>query len=191
MGRFCLVHLLQLPQKGQQKGQRDEEGERVRNMLQDTFRSRHMMQTMKRVLNRTIKTISNQMGDGEFETIGSELRFEQVHGPLVLRGSVDRIDRLSTEDTDYISIVDYKTGEKEISLSDFYYGLQMQLVIYLQAAVDEATGRRRSLKKEIVPAGIFYFHPKDPMLDGYTTEENREAEIMKSFRMKGLINEAD
>lgn len=104
---------------------------------------------------------------------------------------MDRIDRLSTEDTDYISIVDYKTGEKEISLSDFYYGLQMQLVIYLQAAVDEATGRRRSLKKEIVPAGIFYFHPKDPMLDGYTTEENREAEIMKSFRMKGLINEAD
>lgn len=160
-------------------------------LLQDTFRSRHMMQTMKRVLNRTIKTISNQMGDGEFETIGSELRFEQVHGPLVLRGSVDRIDRLSTEDTDYISIVDYKTGEKEISLSDFYYGLQMQLIIYLQAAVDEATGRRRSLKKEIVPAGIFYFHPKDPMLDGYTTEENREAEIMKSFRMKGLINEAD
>ena len=40
-------------------------------LLQDTFRSRHMMQTMKRVLNRTIKTISNQMGDGEFETIGN------------------------------------------------------------------------------------------------------------------------
>ena len=33
MGRFCLVHLLQLPQKGQQKGQRDEEGERIRNGL--------------------------------------------------------------------------------------------------------------------------------------------------------------
>ena len=33
MGRFCLVHLLQLPQKGQQKGQRNEEGERIRNGL--------------------------------------------------------------------------------------------------------------------------------------------------------------
>ena len=55
-------------------------------LLQDTFRSRHMMQTMKRVLNRTIKTISNQMGDGEFETIGSELRFEQVHGPTCASG---------------------------------------------------------------------------------------------------------
>ena len=32
MGRFCF-HLLQLPQKGQQKGQRNEEGERIRNGL--------------------------------------------------------------------------------------------------------------------------------------------------------------
>lgn len=160
-------------------------------LLQDTFRSRHLMQTMKRVVNRTIKAISTQMGDGEFETIGSELHFEQIHGPLVLRGSVDRIDCLSTEDADYISIVDYKTGEKDISLSDFYYGLQMQLVIYLQAAVDEAKGKRRSLKKQIIPAGIFYFHPKDPMLEGYVEEASREPEIMKSFRMKGLVNESD
>ena len=160
-------------------------------LLQDTFRSRHLMQTMKRVVNRTIKAISTQMGDGEFETIGSELHFEQIHGPLVLRGSVDRIDCLSTEDADYISIVDYKTGEKDISLSDFYYGLQMQLVIYLQVAVDEAKGKRRSLKKQIIPAGIFYFHPKDPMLEGYVEEASREPEIMKSFRMKGLVNESD
>ena len=33
MGRLCLVHLLQLPQKGQQKGQRNEAGERIRNGL--------------------------------------------------------------------------------------------------------------------------------------------------------------
>ena len=33
MGRFCRVHLRQLPQKGPQKGQRDEQGERVRNGL--------------------------------------------------------------------------------------------------------------------------------------------------------------
>lgn len=170
----------------------DEIADQYKNgLLQDTFRSRHLMQTMKRVVNRTIKAISTQMGDGEFETIGSELRFEQMHGPLVLRGSVDRIDCLSTEEADYISIVDYKTGEKDISLSDFYYGLQMQLVIYLQAAVDEAKGKRRSLKKQIIPAGIFYFHPKDPMLEGYVEEASRESEIMKSFRMKGLVNESD
>ena len=160
-------------------------------LLQDSFRNRHLMNSMKKVLHRTIRTISEQMDIGEFQTIGSELRFEQVHGPLVLRGSVDRIESLSVGDKEYISIVDYKTGEKEISLSDFYYGLQMQLVIYLQAAVDDAKGRRSSLKKQIIPAGIFYFHPKDPMLDGYVTEDNREGEILKQFRMKGLINETD
>ena len=43
MGRFCLVHLLQLPQKGQQKGQRDEKGERIRNGLAElhTHKTQH------------------------------------------------------------------------------------------------------------------------------------------------------
>ena len=43
MGRFCLVHLLQLPQKGQQKGQRNEEGESIRNGLAElhTHKTQH------------------------------------------------------------------------------------------------------------------------------------------------------
>jgi ATP-dependent helicase/nuclease subunit B len=106
---------------------------------------------------------------------------------------VDRIDKLETQDADYISIVDYKTGDKDISLSDLYYGLQMQLVIYLQAAVRETEKKhsRQHIKKKIIPAGIFYYHPSDPMLKDYMTEAARQQEILKQLRLKGLFNQED
>ena len=158
-------------------------------VLQDTARNHYLMKTMKRVLHRTIAAISSQMGQGNFETVSSELRFEQLHGPLRLRGSVDRVDQMTGEDAEYISIVDYKTGDKDVSLSDFYYGLQMQLVIYLQAAVDAAKGKTGNQKK-IIPAGIFYFHPQDPILESVDAKD-KEKKLIKEFRMKGLLNEAD
>jgi ATP-dependent helicase/nuclease subunit B len=160
-------------------------------ILEESFRNRHMISLLQRILHRTIGTITEQMRQGEFRTVGSELRFEQVYGPLLLTGSVDRIDRLETEDTDYISIVDYKTGTKNISLSDLYYGLQMQLVIYLQAAISETKKERdrENIRKKVIPAGIFYYHPEDPMLKEYVEEAGRQKEILKQLRLKGLFNE--
>jgi ATP-dependent helicase/nuclease subunit B len=162
-------------------------------LLKESFRNQHMMTNLQRILFRTIGTITEQMRQGSFHTVGSELRFEQVYGPLFLTGSVDRIDRLETEEADYITIVDYKTGEKNVSLSDLYYGLQMQLVIYMQAAVNEAKKelRKEKIEKKIIPAGIFYYHPSDPMLNEYVKEESRQQEIMKQLRLKGLFNEED
>jgi ATP-dependent helicase/nuclease subunit B len=162
-------------------------------ILMESFRSRHVMTNLEKILHRTIETITRQMEMGDFRTVGSELRFEQVYGPLQLTGSVDRIDSLETADADYISIVDYKTGEKEISLSDLYYGLQMQLVIYLQAAVNETKKeqKKQHIQKKIIPAGIFYYHPSDPMLKEYVAEAARQQEMMKQLQMKGLFNETD
>lgn len=159
-------------------------------ILQDTCRNKHLVGTLQRILHRTIQTITKQMEQGDFQTVGSELRFEQLYGPLRLVGSVDRVDRLETQQADYITIVDYKTGQRSVSLSDLYYGLQMQLVIYLQAAVSREK-RRQGTAKKVIPAGVFYFHPDDPMLKEYVAEESREKEIMRQLRMRGLFNEED
>jgi ATP-dependent helicase/nuclease subunit B len=81
-------------------------------------------------------------------------------------------------------VIDYKSGNTYFDISSVYYGLQQQLSVYLSAAMD-ILGRNNP-DKEIVPAGIFYYHIDDPIV---AKSEQAEEDIYKSLRMNGLVNE--
>ena len=84
-------------------------------------------------------------------------------------GKIDRIDTCETEDQVYVKILDYKTGAKSFDMAAFYHGLQMQLVVYMEEAV--RLEERKHPGKKIVPAGIFYFRMKDPIVGKELDEE--------------------
>ncbi len=157
-------------------------------LLYDTERDTYLVVRLRRILQRTIWAITEQMKLGDFHTVESELSFRMDGEAQQIIGRVDRIDTLETEDATYVKVVDYKTGAKEMSLSDLYYGLQMQLVIYLKAAVDRKVDHQM---KMVVPAGVLYYHIDDPILTGKMEAEEREKNILKELRMKGLVNEND
>ena len=104
---------------------------------------------------------------------------------ITLSGVVDRVDVLRQNDTAYIKVIDYKSGEKKFSFTDFNAGLELQLLIYLFALckMDEGKFKRELLggASRICPAGVMYF----PMKIGKATvkgaydidsDEAREAE---------------
>lgn len=157
-------------------------------LLYDTERDSYLIVRLRRILQRTIWAITEQMKMGDFHTVESELSFRMDGEAQQIIGRVDRIDTLETEDAIYVKVVDYKTGTKEMSLSDLYYGLQMQLIVYLKAAVDRRVDRQR---KVVIPAGVLYYHIEDPILQGKVSVEEREKSILKELRMKGLVNEND
>ena len=157
-------------------------------LLYDTHRDTHLITRLRRILQRTVWAITKQMSQGKFCTVESELNFAWLSGPLNLVGRVDRIDAMEQEDAAYVSIIDYKTGKKDVSLSDLYYGLQMQLVIYLQAAVEQ---KKKAGKKMVIPAGVFYYNIEDPILDASVKEEGREQAVLSELRLRGLVNEDD
>lgn len=103
---------------------------------------------------------------------------------IKLVGKIDRLDGFTDGSKDYVRVIDYKTGNKELSLSELYYGLQMQLVIYLKASVDKAA----KTKKIVVPAGMLYYRIKDPILNESVTTENVEQKTLESLAMNGLVN---
>lgn len=157
-------------------------------LLYDTERDTYMIVRLRRILQRTVWAITEQMKCGDFHTVESELGFCMDGEAQRIIGRVDRVDTLESEEAVYVKVVDYKTGTQEMSLSDLYYGLQMQLVIYLKAAVEQRSKKR---KKLVIPAGVLYYHIDDPILTEKALQEDRERNILKELRMKGLVNEDD
>ena len=60
----------------------------------------------------------------------------------------------------YVKVTDYKTRMKSFDIVALYHGLQMQLPVYLNAALE--LEERRASGKTVEPAGIFYYRIKEP-----------------------------
>ena len=86
----------------------------------------------------------------------------------------------------YVKVTDYKTGMKSFDITALYHGLQMQLPVYLNAAV-EGRGREASGKGDH-SAGIFYYRIQDPVVPEEDSDEAVEKSILKELKLDGLIN---
>ena len=122
--------------------------------------------------------LTRQMEQGDFKPAGYEFKFGS--------GKIDRIDTCEDENRVYVKVTDYKTGRKVFDITSFYHGLQLQLPVYLNAAL-EAEGKRYP-GKEIVPAGIFYYRIQDPIVAREKTDKKTEESILKELKLDGLVN---
>ncbi len=152
---------------------------------------------LKRVVTRAVWLIAEHIRRSNFEPVGYELGFgeKEKFPPIVIElesgqkinliGRIDRVDALQTEEGTYLRIVDYKSGNKDFKLADVYYGIQIQLLTYLDALWDGEVG----LGTPLLPGGVLYFRIDDPIIkaNGKLSEEKVEEAIMKQLRMKGLI----
>ena len=110
---------------------------------------------------------------------------------MKLRGRIDRIDTCEEDDVVYVKIIDYKSGNRKFDLAALYYGLQLQLVVYMNAAVEME--QKKHPGKEIVPAAMLYYHIADPMIeDGQTlTPEQLNERLLQELKMTGIVSEND
>lgn len=169
-------------------------------IMGSSARNAYLAGRIERITDRTIWALAEQVKKGDFNPAGFEVSFSAIDNlkamrirlsedeELQLKGRIDRLDLCEDENHVYVKIIDYKSGSTSFDLVSLYYGLQLQLVVYMDAAVE--LEKRRYPDKEVVPAGIFYYHIKDPMAEqqeGMTAEE-AEQQILKQLRMNGLVN---
>ncbi|MBE7043476.1 MAG: hypothetical protein E7399_08350 [Ruminococcaceae bacterium] len=145
---------------------------------------------LKRLLSKNLYAISLHFKNGLFRPLGYELEFSDKGDfpPVTLRisdgktvkltGKIDRADVYRTPDGSWIRIIDYKSGPKELHLNDVYYGLNLQLITYLDAMCQEDE-----------PAGVFYFNVTDPYTRTETALDGTELidALRKNYKMKGLV----
>ncbi|MDO4463478.1 MAG: helicase-exonuclease AddAB subunit AddB [Bacillota bacterium] len=192
----------------------DEEGDRLlkeallectleygETVLYSNARYEYMIERMYRILKRTIRTLRAQLQEGDFVPASFEMSFSHVEDlqavnialsedeRMKLRGRIDRIDTCEDEEHVYVKVIDYKSGNRKFDLAALYYGLQLQLVVYMNVAKEVI--KEKHPGKEIVPAALLYYHVDDPLIsaEGELSAEEVNKALLKELRTTGIVNQ--
>ncbi|MDR0690575.1 MAG: PD-(D/E)XK nuclease family protein [Streptococcaceae bacterium] len=160
------------------------------------FTSCELSQTLKRVL----WAMHQQSKRMKMHPAASELIFGQLEGrlgmagldfslsnnaKLSLRGKIDRLD----SDGENLAVVDYKSSQKSFDLASVYYGKAMQMVTYLDVALQNS---KKLFGKVLQPAGSFYLHVHHPRIKYEGQREQEFANLLlQEFRLKGFLNQKE
>lgn len=107
-------------------------------------------------------------------------------------GRIDRIDTDEDSGNIYVKVLDYKSGENDVDLVSLYQGLQLQLAVYMNAAMEKESKLARNEGKKVIPAAMLYYHVDDPLLESKEdmTQEEADAALLKKLCVKGLVNDS-
>lgn len=162
----------------------------------------YTLKRLLRILKKTVEVIGSQILESGFLPEGYEWSFSFLEdlssvnfplgeeGQMRLKGRIDRVDVRKEGDKIYAKVVDYKSGSAQFSLVSLYHGLQLQLVVYLNAAVEML--KKKYPDKEVLPCGMFYYHIDDPVVEakGNTAPEEIQKKIREQLKLEGVGLEA-
>ena len=160
-------------------------GEYNNGIFNGSKRNEFLLARIDRMLKRTVNTVKEQIRSGEFEPFAFEQAFSYSDRYLALRGRIDRIDLCEKDGNWFVRVIDYKSGNNMFRMDRLYYGLQIQLAVYLKAAMDFV---KQETGKAVIPAGMLYYHIDDPIVEKADGADNYEEMIFKKLSMHGLSN---
>ncbi len=174
--------------------------ERILDLSSMSARFRYLFTRLVDTLVRLLKRLGEEFAQSQFEPVAFELpiRMDAEHKPLelftpdgfriVVEGVVDRVDVMKKDGIQYVRVVDYKSGSKEFKLSDVYYGLNMQMLIYLFSLCNYFEENNHVHN---IPAGVLYMPAKDKVLsaDRDTDEKAAKKAQRKQMKMNGILLE--
>ncbi|GIN98503.1 ATP-dependent helicase/deoxyribonuclease subunit B [Siminovitchia terrae] len=169
-------------------------------ILLSSNRFYYIKRKLEQVIGRASYVMSGHAKESGFIPVGLELAFgpKQPLPPLSftlkngmkmeLQGRIDRVDKAENDHGIYLRVIDYKSSARELDLSEVYYGLSLQMLTYLDIII---TYSKQLIGEEAFPAGVFYFHLHNPMIqtEKIMTLSEIEEEIFKKFKMKGIVLE--
>lgn len=167
-------------------------------ILESSFRNRYLAQRLSRVGLRTIQILSSELRRSSFQPGSYEIRFGRGSSlpplevnledgeSMYIEGRIDRVDLFENEHGSFVRIIDYKSGRKDLNLSDVYYGLSLQLPVYLKAVL---AGGVLNARNPIQSAGALYVPIDDPLLKAHNNQVELEALLAREMRFRGLLLE--
>lgn len=167
-------------------------------IFESSSRNKYTKERIKRMAKRAVWAVEQQIKRGEFTPYEYELGFSAEDGlscanlslkdgtKMKFTGVIDRVDCYEDEENLYLKIIDYKSGNMQFDFTKIFNGLQVQLVVYMNAIL-ELEGKKHPGKR-MIPAGMFYFHVDDPVIAPKNSGEP-EMEVLKNLQLRGVANE--
>ena len=172
-------------------------GDYGNTILHSSSRNAYQIHRIRRILQRTVWALQQQIRRGSFEPEGAEVDFSMKglqaldialseHEKLLLKGRIDRIDVCREGDRLYFRVIDYKTGSTVMDLTELFEGLQLQLAVYMNAAME--LEKKKNPGCSVEPAGLYYYRIGDPLVEGgpETPEEDNRRKVLGALSLDGL-----
>ncbi|MBX6377762.1 MAG: exodeoxyribonuclease V subunit gamma, partial [Clostridia bacterium] len=174
------------------------------HVLLSTAAHRHLLSRLRQTLGRAVSLLVEHARRGAFRPVGVEVGFgggERLQalsvplpegGSVRLRGRIDRLEAWRAEDgTVYLRVLDFKSRQRDFRLDEVFYGLSLQLPVYLLAALRglgfpaEGTPAAGAVQ----PAGLLYIPIEQRVVtvDGPATPEAVAAARRRATRATGLV----
>jgi len=157
-----------------------------------TEREIYSVKRYKSAVVASLMLIRSHFVTSAFRPIGHEIVFDDENvgciemmldngKKLKITGKIDRADSFENEDGTFIRVVDYKTGQKKFDYTDVYHGIDIQILIYLDALVNMSENAHH--------AGVLYLQIKSHVASFDTTPSDDEIRnlIAKNSVMTGMI----
>lgn len=156
--------------------------------LFDTAVSRAEKRRLRATARAAAEALVMQIAGSSFVPVEMELEFGREDGAAIrlstagaacsLEGRIDRIDEWKNPAEDFLRVIDYKRGGNELRLCEAYYGLQLQLIVYLAAAMRRRDG---------AGAGVYYFRIEEGILTDQSTDPmDIEEKRRRAMKLKGV-----
>ncbi|MHC4085749.1 MAG: PD-(D/E)XK nuclease family protein [Planctomycetota bacterium] len=169
----------------------------ISHFSQHSAHNMYIINSATDVLEDCILAIAQMVRAGSFRPALSEVSFGQVRDTqdtlgkyeialpdkrlLSLNGKIDRLDIAELDGKKVAAVFDYKRRGMSFSWSKFYYGLDMQLPIYMLAVRNAAGSKTKNA------AGAFYM-PVETVI-GQTALDELPAKGEKfEYKAKGILN---
>lgn len=168
------------------------------SILNSSKKYKYFTNRFKRVIAKSVSVLAEQMRKGQFEIFSNEFQFGNLRDgapiklelpsgeEVYLTGRIDRIDSLDLHGNTYIRVIDYKSGSKKFDLNELYYGLQIQLLVYLDAILKNS---EYILHTQAMPGAILYFKIDDPIIKSKSELQDEEIrkQVLDKLKMNGLL----
>ena len=165
-----------------------------KGVFTEDTRKNFLIRKLKSISKKTINLLKIHFTKGNFKPWGVETTFGDYNSDIegisitlsdnrkvVLKGIIDRVDKLDNSDGEYIRIVDYKSSNKKVDFYEIFYGINIQLAVYLMTVLNS----NRNFK----PGGMLYLSLKEPLIsiDTPLDAEGVGVKIKKQLVMDGVF----
>ena len=166
-------------------------------ILSSSARYQYLAERLRSTLVQSLLFWVEHMKKGDYRPVAWEISFGpkgelpaltyqlQNGRELVISGQIDRIDIAQNGENSWIRVIDYKSGNENITIRDIEDGLKLQLLVYLEVALRNASTFGSPSAKA---AGVYYALVRDDIYSFSEIPQKGEEEkgLLAGLKLKGL-----